>query len=516
MKRNRALALLAIAIGAFTIRAEAQDAATQKGLDAITTSAISAHVGFLASPLLEGRYTSERGAALASEYIATMFTHYGVSPAGDRVNGKRGYFQSFDLYRYSAPTNQRMSIESAAGTVVPTPDADYLIANRRLTNGFSLAGEVVYVGYGLCLPELGIDSYGKQDIKGKLVVVLPLTKERLMASPIAAKGLSNEKISSILNNQESELTKRKPAAIIYLRTSTEIAEKRPHRGPVTSSFDDVMGIPAEAYNAPILRVSLSKAMISSALKQSGVEVDAPLDARFKAVQTRIKISLSGDITATPLKDRNVLGMVAGEDTTRCIIVGAHYDHHGMFNGVLYPGADDNASGTAGIMMLAKALKESGIKPKVNIIFALWTGEEKGLIGSTYYARNPIFPLDRTGMYVNYDMIGRNAAEDTARLRAHFFFLDKLPRIKEIVEANNAKLGGILRLSNAPTEGGYWSDHGPFYERNVPFMGWAAGNHPDYHKPTDTADKIDPEKIQRITKLSFLNMLDLAKEFGENR
>lgn len=513
MKKIGILALLGITIFAFTLRSEAQDAATQRGLDAITTSAISAHVSFLASPLLEGRYTSERGAALAAEYIAAMFTHYGVSPVGDNVNGKRSYFQSFDLFRYSTPINQRMTIESANGVVVPTPDVDYFVANRRLTNGFSVSGEVVYVGYGICMPDMGIDCYGKLDIKGKVVAVLPITKEILLASPLAAKGLNDDKISKILANQDEELAKRKPAAIVYLRPTTEIVQKRPHRGVPTTSFDDVIGIPSDSYSIPTLRVNLSKGMIAPSLKLQGVELDAPLDNRFKAVQTKIKFTVSGDITATPLKDRNVLGMVAGEDTTRCIIVGAHYDHHGMFNGVLYPGADDNASGTTGILLLAKALKESGIKPKVNVIFALWTGEEKGLVGSTFYARNPVIPINRTGMYVNYDMIGRNAVEDTARLRAHFFFLDKLPRIKEIVEANNDKLGGILRLSNAPTEGGYWSDHGPFYERKVPFMGWAAGNHPDYHKPTDTADKIDPEKIQRIAKLSFLNMLDLANEFG---
>lgn len=505
--------MLVIAMLPMLTNAQVQDAATQRGLDAITTSAISAHVNFLASPLLEGRYTGERGSAIASEYIASAFTQYGIEPIGDVQNGKRSYFQNFELFRYTKPANLHMTIELAAGTVVPTPYADFSVANRRLSNGFSLSGKVVFVGYGLCLPDLGLDCYGKQDIKGKIVVVLPISKEALLVSSLNAKEWSNSRMESVLGNQAAELAKRQPAAVIFLRSLNDMAQRRPKTGPAESSFDDVLGLPSESYSAPTITVNLSKGIVSSSLKQQGIDINAPLNSRFRPAQTSLQVNLSGDIAATPLSDRNVLGMVRGEDTTRCIILGAHYDHHGMWNGVLYPGADDNASGTAGVIMLAKALKESGIKPKVNVVFALWSGEEKGLLGSTYYARNPVFPIDRTGMYVNYDMVGRNAVEDTARRRAHFFFLDKLPRIKEIVESNNAKLGGILQLSNASTEGGYWSDHGPFYERHVPFMGWAAGGHPDYHKPTDTPDKIDPEKIQRIAKLSFMNIIDLTNEFG---
>lgn len=506
MKRTLTIFTLLVALFAASIGAQAQDQAIQRGLDAVTTSAIKAHVNFLASPLLEGRYPTQRGGALAAEYIAAAFTQYGIQPAGDVADGKKTYFQNFDIVRYSQPFDWQFSIDAGQGSILPTPNIDFSIANRRLSNGFSLSDNVVFVGYGLSLPEYGIDSYGKLDVKGKIVVVLPVGKEDLAAFS-HFKGLSNEKQEAILASQEAEISKRKPAAVIFLRNAKDLMGKMPNAKP-TIFFEDNLSLPSNHFKSPTIRVNLNKGLVYQDFKQHGLDINT-VDFKFKGVKLPIIISMSAKIKGTPLRDRNVLGMIAGEDTTKCIIVGAHYDHHGTWNGVVYPGADDNASGTAGVIMLAKALKESGIKPKVNVIFALWTAEEKGLVGSTFYARNPIIPLSQTAMYVNYDMIGRNAVDDTARVRAHFFYLDRQPVIKEIVERNNKRLGNILLLTNAATEGGYWSDHGPFYERGVVFMGWAAGNHPDYHKPTDTPDKIDPEKIQKIVRLSFLNMLDFA-------
>lgn len=499
-----------------TLAAVAQDqGAIQKGLASVTTSSIGAHVNFLASPLLEGRYTSEKGAMLASEYIATMLAHYDVQLAVTSSSGaKRSYFQNVNLFRYSVPTNLRMAIEAECETTIPTPNSDFFIYNKALYNGFSVSGQVVFVGYGLRLPEYGIDSYGQLDVRGKVVVILPATKKNLLATSLAARGLNNEKISAIQINQEEELKKRNPRAVVYLCPAEEVARRNQLRNPTISPFEDLMGVAPESNSASDLRIFLSKAMMAAALKQYGVALDSPIDIKSKAIQTRIKFSVSAEVSAAPLKDRNVLGVIHGEDTTRCIIVGAHYDHNGMFNGVIYPGADDNASGVAGVLMLAKAMKESGIKPSVSILFALWTGEEKGLVGSTYYVRNPVYPLTQTVMYVNYDMIGRNGLKDTAKLSANFFYAESFSRVKEIVEANNAKLGGILNLCGTPTKGGNSSDYGPFSDCHVPFMGWTTGNHPDFHKPTDTADKIDPEKIQWIVKLSFLNLLDLSKEFGK--
>lgn len=506
MKNSRIIGTTIVACLAFSSALFAQVTAIKKGLDAVSADAIRAHVNFLASPLLEGRYPTEKGGAIAAEYIASVFTEYGISPAGDVVDGRKTYFQNFDIIRYSQPNELYMAVESPLGIVNPTPNIDFSILNRRLNYGFSFSENVIFVGYGLYLPEYGIDSYGKLDVKGKVIVMLPFGKEELMSSSLVSR-LTPKMQEELLANQERELAKRKPAAAIFLRNAREVIGKVAPVKP-TIFYEDNLSIPSNDYKSPTIRINMNKGLVSSSLKLQGVDVNN-LSVGFKGVKTGIKICASAKVVGTPLRDKNVLGMVTGVDTTRCIILGAHYDHHGVWNGVVYPGADDNASGTTGILMLAKALKESGVKPKVNVIFALWTAEEKGLVGSTFYAQNPIIPLSNTVMYVNYDMIGRNSAEDNERVRAHFFFLDKYPKIKDIVEANNKSLGNILILTNASTEGGYWSDHGPFYERGVTFMGWAAGNHPDYHKPTDTPDKIDPEKIQKIVRLSFMNLLDFA-------
>ena len=504
--KKRTTALLALGLLLFGEPLLAQSPAEQRGLDAITVNALKAPLDFLASPLMEGRYSTEKGAVLASDYIASLLGVYGIQPAGD---GKT-YFQTFNVVRCMHPQNEAMELAFGGNTFMPTPNVDYYIKSRRVLNSFRIDADVVYAGYGLYLPEFGLDSYGKVDVKGKVVVLFPYGEEILKSDIFKSKTLTPRQMQAVMDNASSELKRRGAAAAVYITNGSELTNSVPHMGKARNFLEDIVALPNDSTSVAPIAFNLSNVFLRKALATAGVTADqAPAYAADKAVAIKMHMKVKGDVTGGELcKVRNVVGVIPGEDTTRCIVVGAHYDHLGLWDGALYTGADDNASGTVGVLTMAKALKESGIKPKVSIVFGLWTCEEKGLWGSTYYSRNPYIAMDKTQLYINYDMIGRSYPKDTLSREAYFFYYEKQPSIKEITEKTNAEMGNILSLRSRASLGGPGSrsDHGPFSVHGVPFIGWMAAFHDDYHTPNDTPDKIDYRKLQKVAQLGFLNLV----------
>lgn len=220
--------------------------------------------------------------------------------------------------------------------------------------------------------------------------------------------------------------------------------------------------------------------------------------------------------------RNILGYIRGKNPNEVVIIGAHYDHLGIrknrTNDSIYNGADDNASGVAGVLQVAKAFVASGERPKRTVIFALWDGEESGLLGSFYFTDDyyeniqpPMLEAAPIKGYINLDMIGRNEDGSEAKAKHVVSFLSEdKPVFREWVEDGvskyNLKLESDFRgLDNLP--GG--SDHMPFQYKGVPIIFYYTGMHKDYHKPGDEADKINYEKLTEISKIAFLNLWNLA-------
>jgi Zn-dependent M28 family amino/carboxypeptidase len=196
--------------------------------------------------------------------------------------------------------------------------------------------------------------------------------------------------------------------------------------------------------------------------------------------------------------QNVMGLLEGSDTElkeEIVVICAHYDHLGAPNDTtIYNGADDNASGTVGVMCLAKAFHACKERQKRSILFCAWAGEEKGLFGSRYYVNtSPIFPIEKTVTTINMDMIGRN---DSSKVTISGF--TSSDDLKEITINANEDIG----LEIDDSKGIRGSDHVPFYQKKIPVLGFFTGFHPDYHKPTDTADKCFPDGAIQICKLVF--------------
>jgi len=223
--------------------------------------------------------------------------------------------------------------------------------------------------------------------------------------------------------------------------------------------------------------------------------------------------------------RNVMGFIEGaEKPEEIVVISAHYDHDGIKNGELYPGADDDGSGTVAVMEIARVFREAekkGIKPKRSILFLHVSGEEKGLLGSKYYSDNPIFPLENTIANVNIDMIGRVDKDHDEKTRDFVYVIGSemlSSDLHKAVLSANEGLGIDLDMRyNTPDDPNrfyYRSDHYNFAKHNIPSVFFFNGVHADYHRPSDTPDKIEYDLLTRRAKLAFNTIWKLAN--AENR
>ena len=247
----------------------------------------------------------------------------------------------------------------------------------------------------------------------------------------------------------------------------------------------------------------------------------PFDAYRKERQKKGRLEVHPDSIAKlkqevhqKLSMRNVLGMIPGKNTKEYVIVGAHFDHLGIdpaLNGdQIYNGADDNASGVSAVLQIARAFLASGQQPERNVIFAFWDGEEKGLLGSKYFVQTCPF-LSQIKGYLNFDMIGRNNKPQQPKQVVYFYtaahpvFGDWL---KEDIRKYSLQLEPDYRAWENPIGG---SDNGSFAKVGIPIIWYHTDGHPDYHQPSDHADRLNWDKIVEITKASFLNMWKMANE-----
>ena len=247
----------------------------------------------------------------------------------------------------------------------------------------------------------------------------------------------------------------------------------------------------------------------------------PFDAYRKERQKKGRLEVHPD-SIVKLKQevhqkltmRNVLGMIPGKNTKEYVIVGAHFDHLGidpvLDGDQIYNGADDNASGVSAVLQIARAFLASGQQPERNVIFAFWDGEEKGLLGSKYFVQTCPF-LSQIKGYLNFDMIGRNNKPQQPKQVVYFYtaahpvFGDWL---KEDIRKYSLQLEPDYRAWENPIGG---SDNGSFAKVGIPIIWYHTDGHPDYHQPSDHADRLNWDKIVEITKASFLNMWKMANE-----
>jgi Zn-dependent M28 family amino/carboxypeptidase len=248
----------------------------------------------------------------------------------------------------------------------------------------------------------------------------------------------------------------------------------------------------------------------SAAGKTMEEIHLAIDNDLKPISIDlpgVTASMTTSLECDSFKTQNVVAFLEGSDPNlkhEIVVIGGHYDHLGARNDTtIYNGADDNASGTAGVMAVAKAFASMKQRPLRSILFMCFAGEEKGLFGARYYAgTDPLFPIEKTVAMLNMDMIGRN---DTSAVIVYGG--TRCPDLKTVVMKANEKINLKLDFNDDSRVGG--SDHVPFFRKNIPFLFFNTGTHVDYHQPTDTVEKINPEKMAQIARVVFASAWQVA-------
>ena len=445
---------------------------------------LSYDVHFLASDALEGRFSGSEGARVAAEFVADRFTALGLAPAGDGGT----FFQHFSFIAkvHPGPANS-LTLDLPGGARTAKLDEDF----RPLSFSASgaAAGEVVFAGYGIHAPDLAYDDYAGLDVKGKTVLVLRY-------SPEGDDPGSRFQPQMALRRKASEARALGAAAMLVASGPVGAKETTPVKISFDASFAD-SGLPVLGISTPLAEAlfaghGFTLAELQQRMNERKEPASRPLGVRA---------ALNADVVQERADAVNVLAFLPGSDPARrdqVVVVGAHVDHLGYGgegSGSLAPevhaihyGADDNASGSAGMMEIARRLAAK--PPARTVLFASFSGEEEGLLGSSHLVQHLPVPRDRVVAMVNLDMVGRPKPGPALTLGGY----GTAREWPAVVESANS----THHLTLTTSKGGFGaSDHSSFYAVDIPVLFLFTGAHEDYHKPSDTADKIDYAGMAKV-------------------
>jgi len=452
----------------------------------ITPDRISGHIKFLASDALEGRETGEKGQKLAALYIESQFIKCGLK-APNPSDKTIGYFQTFRLSRFLYK-NQQLTLKGIKSS--PQPRKDYL------TTEFVL-----------------------DPVNGKLTLLNLTTQtkpEDLKISPDQAKGKA-VLVSGVLTDTMLVRLRKLPFSMICWAPDPLYFEELKSTRAVSRMYGDGYLISVKVVQPEVPLIFLSTEF--NALLLSKCPSGTP-EGQLK--ESSLSLTFSPGTEQHFIDSENVIGLIEGTDKKEeIIVISAHYDHLGVRNGEVFNGADDDASGTSALLSLAETFAnaaQQGYRTSRSIAFIAFTGEEKGLMGSSWFVENPVFQMKNIVCDLNIDMIGRiDPAHEQKNVKDYIYLIgsDKISQeLHELSEAVNKKCCGLeldytYNNENDPNRFYYRSDHYNFARFGIPVIFYFNGTHADYHKSTDDWDKIDFEKASKITKLIFRTTNEIA-------
>ncbi|HLH19800.1 MAG TPA: M28 family peptidase [Bryobacteraceae bacterium] len=453
-------------------------------------------VKYLASPELQGRKTGTPQAEQAAAYIAGKFREFHLEPP----DGK-SYYQAFDFTTSAHPgNNNRLTVTDGGRTAHLRLAEDFALFNFSHAGRFR--GPLVFAGYGITAPEFQYDDYAGLDVKGRVVLIL-------RHAPRSHNFGAHEEFASKASN-----AKMHGAAAVILVNDVP---HRPEGGDKLERFSIVDG--PEDTGIPFVQVK--EAIAAQWFAEAGKPIDAvvaSIDRDGKPESFEFPRSLSVDANVDLEREvktvHNVAGYLPGT-SDEYVIIGAHYDHLGLggeyslapsMTGTVHPGADDNASGTAGVIELARWYSTQP-KQKRGILFLTFTGEEEGLLGSEFWAAHPEVPIEKAVAMVNMDMIGR-----VRNGKLYIGGTATGSNFRELLNGLVAHSGGLtVDYSEGPESSS--SDHTSFIAKHVPSLFFFSGLHSDYHKPSDTWDKIDAPDAAKVLALVAEVTDELREEPG---
>jgi Zn-dependent M28 family amino/carboxypeptidase len=474
------------------------------GYQSIQPNDLHAHLMFLASTELEGRETTFRGQKVAAQYLAAQFRKFGLKP----VAGTGSFLQEYSLEVTRPSPESKITLTIPTGRV--TTFKMYSDFIPTIVRESTLTAPVLLIGF----VDNRLDSVATQQMQGKIIMAFAGNRSaardtsipgvrRLFASrqfPGSA-GLLLVVDEKVQGTIASEIAPNLSAML----------EKGTMRLPGTA--------PGRGLGGNVYLVSSALAHEITKTAQMSIEKlreRAFADSLFKPILfDQAMLTIDSRVMREHKTAENVVGMLEGSDPilkNEAVIFTAHYDHIGIgSDGAIYYGADDDGSGTSVLLELAEAYAMNPRTPKRTLIFMAVSGEEKGLLGSRYYVENPLFPLERTTANINMDMVGRVDRKYQEKNTDDYTYVigsDKIsPQLDSLLNAANRQSENLIldytyNSDNDPNQFYRRSDHYNFAQKGIPVVFFFTGIHEDYHRPTDTVDKILFEKTARIARLAY--------------
>ena len=461
------------------------NAQSSTGLSEINIENLIANVRILTSPDFDGRLPGSEGYNKAAQYAADKFYELGLIPAGDN-----GYFQYLDV--------EYNEIESPAifNTIVGADTINYVIGKDFVLRGFtgsnSFTLPVVFCGYGLSRPDLHYDDYAGINVTNKIVMVFKQNPNWKNDNKDWGQNYPREK-SLIAQKHGSK-------GILFVSLPND-SKPQPLIGSVMHGDGD------QPIDFPQLQISLSAA--DQLLSRTGFTISdcqTKIDEKKKPISMNLATKAIVEVNALYQKSArtmNIIGMIGGSDpklNNEFVIIGAHLDHVGSQAGLLFPGANDNASGSAGVLEIANAFIKGGLQPKRSVIFVLFASEEQGLFGAKYFVESWKRGYDKIIAMLNLDCISYGDSIQVGNGKSS-------PTLWRI--ANQIDETSLNSMVERTWSGG-GADATPFHEKGVPCLYFVTTNSYDnLHLPTDTTETLNPTLFEKVVKLAHLTALEIA-------
>jgi hypothetical protein len=472
-------------------------------------------IAFLASDECEGRGINTKGINLAADYIAKELKKAGLKPAV----GDQGYFQPFTLKVASKlGSPNRLIMRGPLGQQVEL-ELGQQFQVLGLSGGGKLTAPVVFAGYGVTAKDIGYDDYANVDVAGKIVLLLrktPRYENRYLpfdggsapyhaAFSTKAANAAQHQAAAVLIVNDRGTASTKDRLIDFGDTSRDTSSDLPVVQVRREIADELL---QSAHGTPLLT-----------LEQ---DIDRDLRPRSAAL-AGWTASLDINVSRPGIPVKNIVGVLEGSGplAQETVIIGAHYDHlgYGGFGSLarnrseraIHHGADDNASGTTTLIELARRFAGEPNRQGRRLVFIAFTGEESGLLGSAHYCKNPLFPLANTVAMINLDMVGRLRPDsESHKDKLIVYGTGSATTFDALLESLNKNHG--FKFQKMPGGEGP-SDQESFYLKNIPVLFFFTGDHPDYHKPSDTVDKINIAGMTRVADLveDLVNNLETVPE-----
>jgi hypothetical protein len=470
-----------LAIGTLAWSADRPNPDIQRAMDSIQPFEAYSYCKILSSEKFAGRLTGHEGYTAAAKWAASKFREWGLRP----FSKEDGYLQPYPSpYVIIDKAEMTLLLEEGAQGAKPAAGKEVKLEPEKefLPLLFSDSGDrtadLIFAGWGICAPELGYDDYAGLDVKGKFVLCFRGTPDR-----------EDNRFEPHDQHRARMKTAKDKGALGVIYIYDEIASN--------PNGDRIEGFtPAEVSFKVADMILKEKGILAADLRKDLLTYGKPLSFPLKS-----RVHLRVEARPFPAGiGHNVAGWVEGSDPQlrrECLVVGGHFDHNGLHMGLLFPGADDNASGSAAIMEIAQAFSKLGRKPKRSVAFVLFGGEEMGLMGSTYFVEHLPPGIEKVDSMFNFDMVGEGD-------RSGYGYSDGFPELKALLEEADKQVKTVEGAYPIKGVGVRGSDHAPFFQKGIPVVSFHSnGPHLYYHQTGDTIYRINPDMLADVARLAFL-------------